>query len=81
MAKLINSGKMYKVTWKITDPYSASSTPTYSYDKLNENTDITNKKYLTAETRSSTIYDVDDKPNILSQNKPASNPETKYMLL
>ena len=34
----------------INDPSLESSTSSYSYDKLNENTDINSKKALTAET-------------------------------
>ena len=39
-----------------TEPYSATSTPSYIYYKMNENNDITSKKTLTAETHSITIF-------------------------
>ena len=45
-----------------------SSAPSYSYDKLNENTDITSKKILNAETHYSTIFALDTKPSVIIQN-------------
>ena len=39
-----------------TDTSSPSSTPSYTYDKLNENTDITSKKSLNVETHSRKIF-------------------------
>ena len=56
---------------------SAPSTPSHSYEKLNENTDITSKKSLTAETHSSTTFALDYKPAVIIENEPASNPYTK----
>ena len=51
--------KLAKLNKKIldntTDPSSAPPIHSYSYDKLNENTDITSKKVLTAEKNSRTI--------------------------
>ena len=37
-----------KQLYKTTDTYSSPSTLSYSYDKLNENTDVTSKKILIA---------------------------------
>ena len=50
-------GNIY-VKWlnNTTDTSSAPSTPSYIYDKLNENTDINSKKSLTAETHYRTIF-------------------------
>ena len=45
-----------------TDTSSAPSTPSYSYDKLKENTDITSKKALTSEIHYGTIFSLEDKP-------------------
>ena len=64
-----------------TDPYSGPSTPSYSYYKLNENTDITGKTSLAAETQSRTILGLDKKPYIIIQKESASNPYSKYMLI
>ena len=44
-----------------TDNSLAPSTPSYSYDTLNGNTDITSKKSLTAETHSRAILSLLDK--------------------
>ena len=41
-----------------THPSSAPSTPSYSYEKLNVNTDITSKKVLTSQTHSRTIFSI-----------------------
>ena len=57
-----------------TDTSSAPLAPSYIYGKLNENTEITSKKSLTAETHSSTIFALDDKPSVIIQNWSASNP-------
>ena len=57
-----------------TDPSSAHSTPSYSYYKLNEKTDIATKKSLTAETHSSTIFVLDNKPSVIIKDKYESNP-------
>ena len=46
-----------------TDPSSAPSNPSYSYDKLNGNTDITSKKALTLQTNTRTIFSLEDKPS------------------
>ena len=53
-----------------TDPYSAPSPPSYSYEMLNENTDITSKILLTEETHYSTSFDIEDKPSIVIQTSP-----------
>ena len=44
--KLIKQNR--KRIYNTTDPFSEPSTPSYSYDKLNENTDITSNKSLTS---------------------------------
>ena len=46
-----------------TDTSSAPSTPLYSYEKLNGNTDITSKKALTSHTHSRTIFSLEDEPS------------------
>ena len=56
-----------------TDTYSAPSSPSNSYSKFNENTDITSKESLTAETHSRTIFSLDNKPSVIIHNKYASN--------
>ena len=66
---------------RATDPSSAPSTPLYSYDKLNENSDITSKKALTEETHYRTIFALGNKPSGIVQNKSASNPYSKDMLI
>ena len=43
--ELTNSGKIRKKIDNTTDTSLAPSTPSYSYNKLNENTDITSKKH------------------------------------
>ena len=70
-----------KLIYNTTDPSSAPSTTSYSYDELNENTDITSKKLLSAETRSITILYLEDKPSDITQNKSAPNPYSKDMLI
>ena len=45
-----------------TDTYSEPSTASYSYNKLNENTDITSKKASNSESHSITIFSLEDKP-------------------
>ena len=47
------------------DPSSSSSKPSYSFYKLNENTDITSKKSLTAETHSREIFALGNKPSVI----------------
>ena len=59
----------------------ADSTPSYSYGKLNENTDITSKKSLTAETHYRKIFALDDNSFVIIQNESASNPYSKDMLI
>ena len=44
-----------------TYPYLAPSTPSYSYDKFNENTGTTSKKSITSQTHSRTIFSLEDK--------------------
>ena len=56
-----------------TDTSSAPSTPSNSYVKFNENTDITSKESLTAKTHYRTIFSLEDKPSGIIQNKYASN--------
>ena len=56
------------------DTYSSTTTPLYGYDKLNENTDITSKTSLTADTHSISIFYIEDKPSDINQNKSESNP-------
>ena len=51
-----------------TDNSLEPSVPSYSYKKLNKNTDITSKKLLTAETRSIRNFALDDKPAVIIQN-------------
>ena len=62
-----------------TDPYLAPSNPSYSYDKLNENTDITSKKSLTAETHSRTLFSIEYKPSRIIQKNlhPTRTQKTK----
>ena len=50
-----------------TDHSPVPSNPSYSYDKLNENTDITSKKALNAETHSKTILSLEDKTSDIIQ--------------
>ena len=49
-----------------TDSYSSPSTPSYSYNKLSEYTDISRKTF-TAETHSSKICALDDKYFVIIQ--------------
>ena len=63
-----------------TDLYLAPSTTSYSYGKLNKNTDITSKKSLTAKTYSITMLFLEDKISDIIQNKYSSNPYSKDML-
>ena len=65
----------------ITDYSSAPSTPLISYEKLNENTDITGNKPLTAEAHSSTTFAPNNKPSEIIQSEPVSTPYTKHMLI
>ena len=51
-----------------TNPSSAHSTPSYCYQNFNENTDITSKIFLTAETHSIITFALDDKPDFVIQN-------------
>ena len=62
LSELPNLGGGRNRLEKSTDPSSAPLTPLYSYYNLNKNTDITSKKFLTAETHSSTIFALEDKP-------------------
>ena len=64
-----------------TDPYSAPSTPSYRYDKLNENTDIPSKKSLTSQTHSRKIFSIEDKPSDIIRNNSAANPYSKDMFI
>ena len=64
---IINPEKIRKRTYNTTDTSSETSTHLYSYEKLNENTDITSEKALTAETHSRTIFSLDDKLSDLIQ--------------
>ena len=50
-----------KRLYNTTNLSSAPSTHSYSYEKLNENTDITSKKELTSQTYYRTIYILEDK--------------------
>ena len=70
-----------KILDNATDPSSEPSTPSYSYNKFNENTDITSKKLLTEETHSRTIFSLEDKPSAIIQNKSASKPYSKDILI
>ena len=45
LAKLTNLEKKIKWLENTTDTSSEPSTPSYGYDKLNENTDIASKQY------------------------------------
>ena len=65
----------------ITNCSSSPQTPSYSYEKFSKNTDITIKISLTVETYSRTIFALDNKSSGIIQNKPVSNPYTKYMLI
>ena len=64
-----------------TDNSSAPSNHSYSYDKLNENTDITIIKSLTEETHYRTICCLEDKTSDIIKNKSASNPYSNDMLV
>ena len=64
-----------------TDPSSAHSTPSNSYEKLIKNTDITSKKSLTAEIHSSATFFLDDKLADIIKTEPVSKSCTKYMLI
>ena len=66
-------GKNRKRLDNTTDTSSEPSTPSYSYNKLNENTYITSKKALTTETHSRKKI-IEDKPSEIIQKKSASNP-------
>ena len=63
LAKLKKPKKNRKRIDSITDNSSATSTHSYSYNNFNENTDITSKKQLTAETHYRTIFSLDNKPS------------------
>ena len=63
-----------------TSHYSAPSTPSYSYNKLNEYTDIARKE-ITAETHYRKDFALDNKPSVIIKNKYESNPCSKYMLI
>ena len=54
-----------------TDPSSSPSNRSYSYDKLNEYTDITSLKSFTADTHSRKNCALDDKPFVIIQNNCA----------
>ena len=77
LAKLTNLGENRKRLDNTTDPYSAHSTHSYSYEKLNENTDITSKKSFNAETHYRKIFSLEDKPSDTIQIKSTSNPYSK----
>ena len=64
-----------------TDPSSAPSTPSYSSDTWNENTDFTSKIWLTAEENYTTIFALDDKPSVIIQNEYAYNPYSQDILI
>ena len=70
-----------KLLENTTDHSSAPSTPSNSYKKLNENTDITSKKSLTAEIHYSKTFSIYDKPSEIIQTEPLSYPYTKHMLI
>ena len=70
-----------KLLYNTTDTSSEYSTPSYSYYKFNENTDITSKRSLTTETHSRTIFSIEDKLSDIIQKKYASNPYSKDMLI
>ena len=59
--------KNKRVLYNTPNTSSTPSTPSYSYNKLNENTDITSKKSLTTETHSRTIFSLEDKPSDIIQ--------------
>ena len=44
LAELLKTVKNTKQLYTTNNPYSAPSTTSYSYEKLNEDTDITSKK-------------------------------------
>ena len=58
---IINPEKIRKRTYNTTDTSSETSTHLYSYEKLNENTDITSEKALTAGIHSRTIFPLEYK--------------------
>ena len=62
-----------------TDPSSAPSTPSYSKKKLNENTDITSKKQLTAEIHYITNSALEDKPDDIIQTELVFIPYKKHI--
>ena len=61
LAELTNVGGEINRLENTTYPYLEPSTPSYSYDKFNENTDITSKKALTSQTNPRTIFSLEDK--------------------
>ena len=65
----------------ITDPYLASSSPLYSYKKLNEYTDIMSKKSFTAKTYYIKSCDSYDKPSVFIQIESASNTYSKDIVI
>ena len=73
--------KNIKLLDNATNTSSAPSNPSYSYRKLNENTDVTSRKPLATETHSKTIFALNNKPPVIIQNGSASNPYSKYMLI
>ena len=60
---------------------SESSTPSYSYNKLNEYTAIIRKKIFTADTNYRKNFVLNDKTHVIIKNKPASKPYSKDMLI
>ena len=51
-----------KIIYNTSHTSSEPSIPSYSYDKLNENTNITSKKSFNAATHSRTIFDLCNEP-------------------
>ena len=64
-----------------TNNFSSPSNPSYSYNKLNENTNVTTAKKLTIDTHYSTTFYLDDKPSIVIQTEPVPNPHKKDTLI
>ena len=73
--------KNRKQVGNTTDTSSSPSTPSYSYDKLNENTDINIKIYINCRDRFYHNLSLDDKPSVIIQNECASNPYSTDMLI
>ena len=61
-----------KILDNTTEPSSAPSTHSYSYYKLNENTDITSKKYYQQRHILEQYFSLEDKPSDIIKGKSES---------